>query len=151
MSEIEWLRQKALSYTGKCPYVENDNDPVRLKRLIAWHEKMKKLNKKEKDIEWLKVMKAADKIAGTNLYEIEKDLQDWLRKHPSYIYWHMENWENRGYRSNINCKNIAMIMKNKKDIKVVIRIPDWVNDELIKKHQQILLEKDYEHYSKYFR
>lgn len=69
----------------------------------------------------------------------------------TYIYYHLSEWFNRGYKSEINEKNYWLLQEEiglhplTKQI-----IPIWITDKIIRDHQQILLEKDYNHYSKYF-
>jgi hypothetical protein len=79
-----------------------------------------------------------------------KRWKGYINEYFTYICMHVSEWEKRGFKIDINSKNVAIIMKNKSDIKVVNKIPDWITDDLIKQHQQILLKKNYEHYKKYF-
>jgi hypothetical protein len=85
-----------------------------------------------------------------------KQWEDYIEYYLQYILCHLEEWQRRGYKININRKNMSIIFKKLKMdycseyILYNYDFPKWINDDLIKKHQQLLLEKDYEYYSKYF-
>lgn len=79
------------------------------------------------------------------------NIKRWIgfeREYLFYIHEHLWNWFGRNYSSIINFENYKMLLGILKECSK--KTPEWITDGLIKKHQQILLEKDYEHYSKFF-
>lgn len=67
--------------------------------------------------------------------------EQWLLE---YITNHIDLWENKGYRVNINAKNYLIIFEEIKKIKINEPFPNWITDELIQTHRSVLIQKEIE-------
>jgi hypothetical protein len=58
----------------------------------------------------------------------------------SYINIHLSQWFNRGYKTNINGKNLIILSKFIMTIK--FNKLNWITDELIQTHRSVLIQKE---------
>jgi len=72
-----------------------------------------------------------------------------------YICVHIDEWVSRGYKNDINKRNMDIIF-NHRNTQILIEvyrseytIPNWITDDLIKEHKQILYKKDPEYYKQF--
>lgn len=71
----------------------------------------------------------------------------------NYIHRHFLVWKDKyGIKEDsISYNNFLMIQKKTNIYPLVANlIPIWITQDLINQHRQILLQKNYEHYSRYF-
>lgn len=85
-----------------------------------------------------------------------RNIKRWIGAEQAYFNYidaHLYEWDRR-YKitqDSINYNNFIMLCKKTNIYPFLEKlIPRWINDDLIKQHRQILLNKNYEHYSKYF-
>lgn len=118
-----------------------------LASLLGCNDKLYRLNKKTNKIEQL------GKRSVANHPNIKR-WDSWIPTYYRYIWIHIEEWLfNRRYQiGEITKNNLYLLM----EYKVLYEcwddnvIPDWINDNLINKHKQILLKKNYEFYKNKF-
>jgi hypothetical protein len=73
------------------------------------------------------------------------------RELEAYVYAHIVEWGNRGYKSDINIKNYHIITKSldRGIYYIPDYIPDWITDEFIQMHRSNLIRKEIEREEKY--
>jgi len=64
----------------------------------------------------------------------------------AYIYAHLSEWCNRGYKSDINTKNYRVITEGLE--RGMYNIPSWITSEVIVTHRNVLYRKNPTFYPK---
>jgi len=57
----------------------------------------------------------------------------------AYIYAHIEEWCNRGYKTDVNLKNYHIITSGLG--RGIYHIPKWISNELIETHRNVIYRK----------
>jgi hypothetical protein len=65
-----------------------------------------------------------------------------------YLYLHLLEWQNRGYKSPKCLEHYERLKKNVKNLNFIK--PFWITEEFIESHRSNLIAKKYEHYKPLF-
>lgn len=113
-----------------------------LASLLKINNKLYRLNKETNKIEQL------GKRSVANHPNIKR-WEDFKYQYFKYILAHVKEWIKRGYVIGEITKNNLILLSGYILFNSLIKIPSWVNENLIKQHQEKLYNKNPEYYKQF--